>query len=172
MPDEGAARDEQTAADGASRRTVLAGIAAGAAVGVAGVNGLAKVVQYVVPESKTRERETFLAYTDDIPEGGTLEVVLPDKRRIQVRKMGDTYAGFSNVCPHLGCRVTWTDPAEGETDPKKKDGYFRCPCHEGYFSPDGVAFSGPPADAQQSLTRVELVQRDKALYVKWQETVS
>jgi len=171
MPQDGGAQDDQARAGGASRRTVLTGMAAGAVVGVAGVDALAKVVQYIVPESEIRERETFLAYTDDIPPGGTLEVVLPDKRRVQVRKMGDTYAGFSNVCPHLGCRVAWTQPAEGETDPRKKHGYFRCPCHEGYFAPDGVAFSGPPADAKQSLTRVELEQRGKALYVKWQEAL-
>ena len=150
---------------------MLTGMAAVAAVSAASVQGAVHVVKYIVPEARSRQRETFLAYASEIPENGTLEVVLPDQRRVQVRRMGEEYAGFSNVCPHLGCRVYWQAPSDGETDARKKDGFFRCPCHEGYFGPDGKAFSGPPADAKQSLTRIPLEMRGSALYVTWKENL-
>ena len=97
--------------------------------------------------------------------------MVPDGRRVQVRRVGDEVAGFSNVCPHLGCRVNWEPAQEGETNPDKQGGYFRCPCHEGLFSSDGEAFAGPPAEAGQRLERVPLVVRDGALYVQFTEEV-
>ncbi len=164
--------DDRAGDEGKTRRDVIGtGLAVGA-IGAGAAAGVHHIAAYIVPEERVRERETFLAFTSQVPDGGTLEVVLPDKRRVQVKKLGEEYAGFSNVCPHLACRVSWEAAKEGETDERKKDGYFRCPCHEGLFGPDGKAFSGPPADAGQSLTRVDLVLREGALYVRWTERVS
>lgn len=53
---------------------------------------------------------------------------------------------FSSVCPHLGCRVHW------ESDKNE----FFCPCHKGVFNTSGVAISGPPAKAGQSLRKVSI----------------
>ncbi len=53
---------------------------------------------------------------------------------------------FSTVCPHLGCRVHW------ESDKNE----FFCPCHKGVFNTNGVAISGPPAKAGQSLRKVSI----------------
>jgi len=53
---------------------------------------------------------------------------------------------FSSVCPHLGCRVHW------ESDKNE----FFCPCHKGVFNTNGVAISGPPAAAGQSLRKVSI----------------
>lgn len=154
-----------------NRRDFMSGVVATGAVSVGLVAGAVHIVKYLVPEAQVRERETFIAYADEVPEGGTLEVVLPTNQRVQIRKLGDEYAGFSTICPHLGCIVYWRSAAPGETDPRKKDGYFRCPCHEGLFGPDGTAFSGPPADAKQALSRVEIARQGNALYVRWQEEV-
>lgn len=41
---------------------------------------------------------------------------------------------LSNVCTHLGCRVTWNPDRQ----------MFVCPCHDGFFAADGGVISGPP----------------------------
>jgi len=62
---------------------------------------------------------------------------------------------LSAVCPHLGCTVPWN---AGER-------LFVCPCHKGFFKPDGVLVSGPPPRGLDSLpTKLENGQ----LWVKYQ----
>jgi menaquinol-cytochrome c reductase iron-sulfur subunit len=41
---------------------------------------------------------------------------------------------FSNICPHLACRVVWYDD--------KKE--YICPCHDAHFGIEGNVLSGPP----------------------------
>lgn len=41
---------------------------------------------------------------------------------------------FNTRCTHLGCSVYWDD----------SKGLFVCPCHGGFFNPDGTVKSGPP----------------------------
>lgn len=41
---------------------------------------------------------------------------------------------FSDICTHLGCRVTW-HPDEG---------HYISPCHDGHFDIAGEVVSGPP----------------------------
>ena len=67
---------------------------------------------------------------------------------------GLPFLGFSNRCPHLGCRVHW--------DGKQR--LFICPCHQGVFNPSGVAISGPPADAGQSLKPYQIEVDGKSMY--------
>lgn len=43
-------------------------------------------------------------------------------------------SALSNVCTHLGCRVSW----------KEDENYFACPCHAGFFDVDGNIIDGPP----------------------------
>lgn len=50
-----------------------------------------------------------------------------------LRKPGNGFAVFSNVCTHLSCRVSW----------KAELGEYVCPCHDGHFGIDGSIISGP-----------------------------
>ncbi len=75
----------------------------------------------------------------------------PSGASVNITRQGDgttaeDFVALSSVCPHLGCQVHW-EP--------QNDRYF-CPCHNGVFSPDGVATAGPPADAGQSLLEYPL----------------
>ena len=54
-----------------------------------------------------------------------------------VRKQDGSLVALSAVCPHLGCIVQW--------EKERQD--FLCPCHAGYFTPDGEVISGPPPRA-------------------------
>lgn len=157
---------------GPTRRRVITTTAAVGAVGVAAVTGVVQIVRFVNPRPKHRAREAFVAFESQIPQTGTLDVTLPDGRRVQVKRVGDEFVGFSNICPHLGCRVNWEEGSPDDPDPQKREGYFRCPCHEGLFDGQGDAFAGPPKDAAQVLERVPLTLRGNAIYVEYEEELS
>lgn len=153
----------------ASRRGFISGLAAtglgAGAVAYAASHG----VEFLNPPPRRRSRETFVCFTRDVPEGDTLAVRLPTGGQVQIKRLGEDYAGFSDVCPHLGCKVSWQAVSPSEPNPDKAGGFFRCPCHEGWFRADGTAFAGPPAEAGQDLKKVPLVVRGNALYVVWEE---
>jgi len=51
-----------------------------------------------------------------------------------LRKSENELAVFSDVCTHLGCRISWRE------DIKE----YVCPCHDGHFAVDGRVLFGPP----------------------------
>jgi menaquinol-cytochrome c reductase iron-sulfur subunit len=51
-----------------------------------------------------------------------------------VRKDEKTVQVLSNVCTHLGCRVTWHPDIQ----------HYVSPCHDGHFNLTGQVVSGPP----------------------------
>ena len=67
---------------------------------------------------------------------------------------GSTFIGFSNQCPHLGCKVHW----------EAKERHFLCPCHQGIFDPTGVATAGPPAQANQTLRAYPIETDGNSMY--------
>jgi len=69
------------------------------------------------------------------------------------RKSGNELAVFSDVCTHLGCRVSWR--------PDIKE--YVCPCHDGHFAKDGEVLSGPPP---RPLDQYEFEIRDGTILVR------
>ena len=51
-----------------------------------------------------------------------------------VHKSASEVVVFSNLCTHLGCRVSW------KADLKE----YVCPCHDGHFDINGNKIAGPP----------------------------
>jgi Rieske Fe-S protein len=51
-----------------------------------------------------------------------------------VRKREGEVRVFSDICTHLGCRVTW----------HPDQGHYISPCHDGHFEIAGNVVSGPP----------------------------
>ncbi|HSF83404.1 MAG TPA: Rieske 2Fe-2S domain-containing protein [Anaerolineales bacterium] len=51
-----------------------------------------------------------------------------------LRKEAGQVKVFSDICTHLGCRVTW--------HPEIQE--YVSPCHDGHFDIDGVVTKGPP----------------------------
>ena len=53
---------------------------------------------------------------------------------------------LSNVCTHLGCRVTWHPDIQ----------HFVSPCHDGHFDLTGKNISGPPPrPLDEFVTKIE-----------------
>lgn len=63
---------------------------------------------------------------------GTVYVHSPDRI---------TFTVLDATCSHLGCVVRW----------KEEQQHFACPCHSGFFQPDGSVVSGPPPKALRIL---------------------
>ena len=63
-----------------------------------------------------------------------------------VRKSESEVRVFSDVCTHLGCRVTW------HADQK----HYISPCHDGHFDILGNVISGPPPrPLDEFVTKIE-----------------
>ena len=62
-----------------------------------------------------------------------------------VRKSGEVRV-FSDVCTHLGCRVSWHADQE----------HYISPCHDGHFDILGNVISGPPPrPLDEFVTKIE-----------------
>ncbi|MDP4015274.1 MAG: Rieske (2Fe-2S) protein [Candidatus Nanopelagicales bacterium] len=81
--------------------------------------------------SDVPERQTGLALTSDVPEGGGL--VVPDKWVVITQPTAGDFHAFSAICTHQGCTVS-------EVTPDK----ILCPCHGSqYSSTTGEVLRGP-----------------------------
>lgn len=117
---------------------------------------------FIFPRGRaSRAQRVFIGFSNEIGAGESKSLTLPSGEQIIVSNTGEINAdtglpflGFSNRCPHLGCRVHW--------DGKQR--LFICPCHQGVFNPSGVATSGPPADAGQSLKPYQIEVDGKSMY--------
>ena len=145
-----------TRSEGATRRDVLARVLMGAGLALSYGLLAAQGFLFLLPRRlEPKVRWLFAGRLDQYREGVVREFTGLDGKEILVRRSTGGIEAFSSVCPHLGCRVHWV--------PSRKE--FFCPCHNGVFDGDGVAVSGPPADAGQRLARVPLRVDDAAKVV-------
>ena len=102
------------------------------------------------PRRKAKLRRIFIGKVHHFQVGVVEKVKDLRGREILIKRIPDVtedaksvprFVAYSSVCPHLGCRVLW----------KEDKRHFFCPCHNGIFDENGVATSGPPAQAGQSL---------------------
>ena len=95
---------------------------------------------------------TPIGPSEKFPEGETVRTVFKVKKKdgwmeienpvtVYVTRRGSEYQVLSATCTHLGCAVNW--------DAAKK--HYACPCHDGFFNPEGKVISGPPPAPLASL---------------------
>jgi Rieske Fe-S protein len=108
---------------------------------------LAQGVAFLLPRRlKPRTRLLFAGHESSYPIGGVRVVHDLRGATILVTRDATGFRAFSSICPHLGCHVHWI----------AQEKRFLCPCHNGVFNAEGVAISGPPAEAHQRLATVPL----------------
>lgn len=73
-----------------------------------------------------------------------------------LRSSDGTVEVFSDVCPHLSCRVNWSDENQE----------FACPCHAAYFDKNGEVKAGPPP---RPLDRFEIMLEGDQLFIHLRE---
>lgn len=128
---------------------ILMGLGLVVSYGTLAIQGL----MFLLPERlKPRTRKLFAGQADQYKVGSVQSFYDLQGNQILVKRSTSGFQAFSSVCPHLGCRVHW------ETDKQR----FFCPCHRGIFDAEGVAISGPPADAGQRLAQVPLVVEESS----------
>jgi cytochrome b6-f complex iron-sulfur subunit len=119
-------------------------------------------VQFVFPKRKApRRSRIFVGFESDLGPGESKAVNMPTGDQVLISntgrinaETGNTFAAFSNSCPHLGCKVHW----------EAQNNRFYCPCHQGVFSPEGEAVSGPPAQSGSNLRPYEIEVEGNSIY--------
>lgn len=130
------------------RRDWLASVLAGAGVFLSyGLLGLQGALFLMPKKEAAKKRKLFAGNIDQYQTGKVKKFYDLEGKVILVKRDGDNFRAFSSRCPHLGCSVHW----------EENNNRFFCPCHNGVFNPDGVAISGPPADAGQKLEDVGVI---------------
>ena len=116
-------------------------------------------IMFLLPRRvRPRTRRLFAGQVAQYKVGSVQSFFDLQGNEILVRRSDLGLQAFSSTCPHLGCRVHW------EAEKQR----FFCPCHNGVFNADGVAISGPPAAAGQSLSRIplEMDERTGVVYLE------
>ena len=114
---------------------------------------------FIIPKKRKTEKIKIYAGRLNQYKLGTVKAFYDlEGNEIMIMRHDTELKAFSSVCPHLGCRVHW------EADKNE----FFCPCHKGIFNSNGVAISGPPADANQSLKKVpvEVDENSQIVYIE------
>lgn len=117
-----------------SRRDLLDRLlAAGSTVWAAGVAIPAAL--YLWPAgSRGPTTKTLEVDPETIPPGSGRVLGSGGKPVLVLHLRSGEFRALSAVCTHLGCIVQW----DGTQD------RIACPCHAGFFAPDGSVVSGPP----------------------------
>ncbi len=142
-----------------TRRNWLALVFMGVGLAVSyGTLALQGILFLLPGRIKPRTRKLFAGQIDQYQVGNVQSFFDLQGNKILVKRSASELQAFSSTCPHLGCHVHW------EADKER----FFCPCHNGVFNADGVAVSGPPAAAGQSLSRVplELDEESGVIYLE------
>lgn len=133
------------------------------ATGLAGGYGYfaSIAVRFLYPNGRNKAKWQFVGNLDQIRMGESLPFQTPSGSKIVVARQSECdsaedFIALSSVCPHLGCAVHW----ESQND------RFFCPCHNGAFDASGKPTEGPPAAANQSLTRFPLMVENGLLFIE------
>lgn len=140
------------------RRLTSAVMAGGLTAAFAGLASIAG--RFLLPRTRETLRWLYVAELTRMPAGSVVAFVTPNGAPVTVARLGagsdpGDFVALSTTCPHLGCRVHW----------QAHRTRFFCPCHNGVFDPTGRAVAGPPAEAEQDLSRFPLKVEDGLLYI-------
>ena len=101
-----------------------------------------KGLLFLIPEKlQAARRKLFAGRIEHYPMNGVRKFYDLDGNEILVKRGEEGFSAFSSTCPHLGCKVHWSEDEQ----------QFFCPCHNAVFDSDGNPVSGPPADAGQKM---------------------
>ncbi len=114
-------------------------------------------LRFLFPRQRlARRRRVYVARTNELPEGGSRELVDLEGLPLVLLRAGGDLIALSTVCTHLGCRVRWSAREER----------FLCPCHNAAFDRSGAVLSGPPPRA---LSRYEVAVEAGNIYLEMKE---
>ena len=117
--------------------------------------------RFLFPSTKGATMWQFVSTVDQLQSGDSVPFTTPFGAKVVVARQGeegtaDDFIALSSVCPHLGCAVHW----------ESQNNRFFCPCHNGAFDASGKPTEGPPAAANQELTRFPLRVENGLLYIE------
>lgn len=132
------------------------------ALGLSGVLGLAgllaPILRYAYPTVMADASAVAMVATkaELVQAGGELDIEYQEVPAALVILDDGSVMGLSRICTHLGCVISW----------RAEDRLFACPCHAGFFSPDGEVIGGPPP---RPLSQLVVVEKGDELWIEgWQ----
>ena len=119
------------------------------------------MARFLYPARSSPRGWMFVSDIASFQRGASFSFRTPSGEAVNITRRGggtaaQDFAALSSVCPHLGCQVHWEAANQR---------YF-CPCHNGVFSPEGIATAGPPADAGQALIEYPLKVEGALLFIE------
>jgi Rieske Fe-S protein len=142
---------------GPSRR--LLNVAMGVGLLAAYGTFAAFIARFLYPARKQARSWLYVALADRLEAGEALIFRTPAGEPVSITRQSsgdDSIVALSSTCPHLGCQVHW----------EPQNNRFFCPCHNGVFDPTGLAISGPPAEAGQSLLQYPVKVEGGVLFIE------
>ncbi len=138
---------EESHEHGISRRSFVTGVIGVLGGIISAIVGLPAIGYLISPALKRESADEWvpLGFVEDIPEGEPTLFAFTRTKEVGwertafsygvyvVRKADGELDVFSNVCTHVGCRVSWNEDLAA----------YVCPCHNGHFARDGAIISGP-----------------------------
>ena len=117
--------------------------------------------RFLYPTDRATKGWLFVTQIGRLGVGESIRYHSPVGATVNVTRRGEggaeaDFIALSSVCPHLGCQVHW----------EAQNNRFFCPCHNGVFDPGGVATSGPPAEAKQTLAQYPLMVDKGLLFIQ------
>ena len=156
--------DTEPEASDSDRRSFLeraATVAMGGGL-IAGYGSFAcYATRFLYPADAGKSTSQFVCTLDQLKVGESLPFTMPSGAKVVVARQADgetadAFIALSSICPHLGCNVHW----------EANNNRFFCPCHNGAFDAKGAPTEGPPAAADQHLTRFRLSVENNLLMIQ------
>jgi cytochrome b6-f complex iron-sulfur subunit len=117
--------------------------------------------RFLFPPGERPKSWQYVSEVGRFKKGEALIYRTPAGEPIAIARCGeaggaDDFIALSSTCPHLGCQVHW----------EAQNNRFFCPCHNGVFTSEGVAISGPPAEDGRNLFRYPLKAEKGLLFIE------
>jgi len=117
--------------------------------------------RFLYPSGRNDSEWQYVTDLAGFASGSSMTYTTPAGQKVVISRLADKgaaedFIALSSVCPHLGCAVHW----------EAVNNRFFCPCHNGSFDPEGNPTGGPVKDANQPLTRFELMTDAGLLYIR------
>lgn len=141
-------------ARGTTRRSFVRNAALGS-VGVVLAEAAAGFVWFFWPNKRGPFGSKIAVGAADIPAVGAAPFLSSQGRFLLVHN-DDGLLALYTKCPHLGCTVPWSGPADSPNA-------FQCPCHGSKYDYNGVRTAGPaprPMDYMNVIVDGDSVQVD------------
>lgn len=139
-----------------NRRSFLSNALMGTGLVASHVFAAGLGLRFLYPVKSDRKQRLFVGLKSQVAPGASFAYQTPQGVTVNIVRTSRGLIALSDVCPHLGCRVTWDSVRAG----------FFCPCHNGFFDSSGQPVSGPPKDMGAGLSSYTVTEDGDRIFLE------